>query len=78
MTIEWLHNVAGLEGYYERMYMRYSDDYRDDATIKKDLLQEIYDDGYVPIMVFDDREHVVDMWRQNGIRCLQVAPGAHP
>jgi hypothetical protein len=25
--------------------------------------------------VFDDRQQVVDMWRSNGIRCFQVAPG---
>jgi len=26
-------------------------------------------------MVFDDRDKVVNMWRENGIPCLQVAPG---
>jgi len=26
-------------------------------------------------MVFDDRNSVVDMWRENGVRCMQVAPG---
>jgi len=26
-------------------------------------------------MVFDDRQKVVDMWRRNGVTCLQVAKG---
>lgn len=28
-----------------------------------------------PDLVFDDRDKVVAMWRRNGIRCAQVAPG---
>lgn len=27
------------------------------------------------VCVFEDRQRVVDMWRANGITCLQVAPG---
>ena len=27
------------------------------------------------VCVFDDRQKVVDMWRKNGVTCLQVAPG---
>ena len=26
-------------------------------------------------MVFDDRQKVVDMWREGGLTCMQVAPG---
>jgi len=26
-------------------------------------------------MVFDDRQQVVDMWRQNDLTCFQVADG---
>ena len=26
-------------------------------------------------MVFDDRQKVVDMWREIGLTCMQVAPG---
>jgi hypothetical protein len=25
--------------------------------------------------VVDDRQKVVDMWRENGLTCFQVAPG---
>jgi hypothetical protein len=27
------------------------------------------------LCVFDDRDKVVKMWRENGINCFQVAPG---
>jgi len=29
----------------------------------------------VPNLVFEDRQRVVDMWREEGIRCCQVAQG---
>ena len=31
--------------------------------------------GPRPDLVFEDRRSVVDMWRADGIRCCQVAPG---
>lgn len=27
------------------------------------------------VEAFDDRQQVVDMWRDNGVPCAQVAPG---
>ena len=75
MTKTWLDNVAGLAGYYEKMYMRESEDYRDDSIVKKEILENIRLDGYDPYMVLDDRNKVVSMWRSLGIRCLQVQDG---
>jgi len=75
MTKTWLDNVAGLAGYYEKMYMRESKDYRDDSIVKKEILENIRLDGYDPYMVLDDRNKVVSMWRSLGIRCLQVQDG---
>ena len=55
--------------------MRSSKDFRPDNEIK----QEIYDNeilGKFNIeIVLDDRDRVVDMWRENGLRVLQVAEG---
>lgn len=72
VTIEWLnlYNVI-----YDKLYMRADKDYRSDDIIKEEILEMMWRDGYDPQMVFDDRNRVVDMWRRNGIRCLQVAPG---
>lgn len=71
-TIDWLkaNKVS-----YDALYMRKLGDRRDDDICKFELLEQIYEDGYEPILVFDDRDRVVKMWRAAGLRCLQVAPG---
>jgi hypothetical protein len=74
-TKNWLDKKAGLEGIYEKIYMRGEKDYRDDSIVKRELLDEIRNDGYDPVMVLDDRDRVVKIWREAGLRCLQVAPG---
>jgi hypothetical protein len=74
VTIKWLKE-AGLEGIYEGLYMRPAKDYRDDSIIKWELLQQIREDGHDPFLVLDDRDRVVNMWRKEGLRCLQVNPG---
>lgn len=50
-------------------------DHRDDAIIKIEFLQQIRDDGYEPIMAFEDRARVVAAWRVAGVPCAQVAEG---
>lgn len=57
------------------LYMRKAGDHRPDNQIKLDLLKELRSDGFEPIMAFDDRNQVVDMWRTAGIPCAQVAAG---
>jgi phosphoglycolate phosphatase-like HAD superfamily hydrolase len=74
-TKNWLDKVAGLEGVYDKIYMRGSEDYRDHRIVKKELLDDIRSDGYDPFMVLDDHNGVVEMWRNIGIRCLQVQYG---
>jgi hypothetical protein len=50
-------------------------DHRADYTVKKELMDEAAADGYVPDVVFDDRDQVVKMWRDNGVPVVQVAEG---
>jgi phosphoglycolate phosphatase-like HAD superfamily hydrolase len=57
------------------LYMRKQGDHRQDDVIKLELLAQIREDGYEPVMVFDDRSRVVRAWRSVGIPCLQVADG---
>ena len=71
-TNKWFRNY-GI--HYEKMYMRPTGDYRDDSVVKKEMLDQMRLDKYLPILVFDDRDRVVKMWRENGIRCLQVQDG---
>jgi predicted kinase/phosphoglycolate phosphatase-like HAD superfamily hydrolase len=71
ITEKWLKQ-NGIE--WDKLYMRPANDTRPDAIVKKEILDQIYADKYDPIMVFDDRQTVVDMWRENGLVCAQVAP----
>ena len=59
----------------ERLYMRAAGDHRPDTVVKMELLQMLRNDGWVPIMAFDDRNSVVEAWRAAGVPCAQVAPG---
>jgi predicted kinase len=59
---------------FDRLYMRPDDDTRPDFVVKKQLLDGIKADGFDPWLVIDDRQSVVDMWRENGLTCLQCAP----
>lgn len=71
-TVDWLleHDVP-----YDALFMRRKGDRRDDDIIKFELLDKIRDAGYDPILVLEDRERVVKMWRRAGLRCLQVSEG---
>jgi trehalose-6-phosphatase len=71
-TIRWLEDNHII---HEGLYMRPSKDMRPDNIIKHEILEEIRSTHGEPFMVFDDRNQVVDMWRMNGVRCVQVAPG---
>ena len=70
-TIDWLskHNVD-----YDLLIMRPQNQlYKKDSDLKQSWLDTIGKDRVS--MVFDDRQQVVDMWRQNGLPTFQVADG---
>lgn len=71
-TEAWLnkHNI-----WFDQLFMRPQGDYRPDNIIKHELFNNHVRDEYDVMFVLDDRQQVVDMWRQMGITCLQVAPG---
>lgn len=90
VTIAWLeqHGVKYHEIYTRALYEYDADgevkltrkkkkqrDHRRDDIIKAELLQQARDDGFDPDIVFDDRNQVVDMWRREGVACVQVAFG---
>lgn len=58
----------------DAIYMRADGDHRADHVVKRQLLDGIRADGYSIIGVIDDRQSVVDMWREEGLTCLQNAP----
>ena len=64
LSLDWLvaHDVP-----HEALYMRIVGDYRKDVVIKKEILQQIADDGFTPLEAWDDKESVLELWRDNGI-----------
>ena len=60
---------------FEKIYMRSDTDYRSDVIVKREMLDKMRANGYDPKMVFDDRDAVVQMWRDAGLKAVQVAPG---
>ena len=53
--------------------MREHRDYTPDNPLKKICLDEARKQGAPPHLVFDDRQKVVDMWREEGVPCIQVS-----
>lgn len=72
ITEQWLV-WNGIE--FDRLIMRPKGDFRPDTDIKKEILDQLLAEGGEIAFVVDDRDCVVDMWRENGITCLQCAPG---
>jgi hypothetical protein len=72
-TDAWIGEHYGRVRRYE-LLMRQDGDYRADYIVKQELLDNHIDKDRV-LFVLDDRQQVVDMWRRNGLVCLQVAPG---
>jgi len=73
ITIQQIQDWIGIES--PILFMRPDDDYRPDDVFKKDVLiiiREIINND--PDIVYDDRNREVDMWRANGVNCIQVVP----
>jgi len=69
-TVQWLEKHGIL---YDHIFMRNGGDNRQDAIVKQEILDKLPKDRIV--YVLDDRNRVVEMWRKNGLTCLQVAEG---
>ena len=57
------------------LFMRKQGDHRSDDEVKKDIYEKILKNLYTVELVIDDRNQVVNMWRDLGLSCWQVAPG---
>jgi predicted kinase len=71
-TLSWLdkHKVP----YYDLM-MRNEKDFRRDSIVKKEIYERFIKDKFDVEFVLDDRNSVCIMWREIGLKCLQVAEG---
>lgn len=60
---------------YHDLMMRKAGDYRRDSTVKREIYETLIKDKFDVEFVLDDRSSVVVMWREIGLKCLQVAEG---
>jgi predicted kinase len=72
-TEAWLDLYVGVP--YEGLFMRADGDTRRDAIVKQDIFETEIRDRWRIVGVFDDRQHVVRMWRALGLTVFQVAEG---
>lgn len=75
-TINWLakHDI-----WLDDILMRYDDDYRSDHELKPQLL-ELYlkqHPDHQVWFILEDRDKVVEAWRNAGYDCWQVRPGGY-
>jgi FMN phosphatase YigB (HAD superfamily) len=57
------------------LYMRPDGDFRQDAIVKEEIYKNKIEPYYDVLFCLDDRRQVVEMWRRNGLVCLQCAEG---
>lgn len=69
-TVQWLAQ-QGVN--YHELVLRRDDDMRSDVIVKREMLAGI--ERSKILFVVEDRSRVVEMWRSEGLVCLQCAPG---
>ena len=72
-THNWLTTHLGFLP--NHLFMRPAADKRKDAIVKKELYEAKIKGKFNIRFVLDDRNQVVEMWRDEGLTCLQVADG---
>lgn len=72
-TVEWLQSHVHWRIGPADVLMRADDDHRHDDVVKEELGRAL---GFHNIaFVVEDRSRVVEMWRRNGVVCLQCKEG---
>lgn len=72
VTTKWLEG-NGVK--FHQLLMRPSGDIRKDAEVKQEIYENHIKSDYEVLFVLDDRNRVVQMWREQGLKVLQVAEG---
>lgn len=70
MTVRWLNGMA-ID--YSSLYMRPDNDPRPDHLVKAQILETMREDGFDPFLAIEDRDDVVEMFRERGLVCLQCS-----
>ena len=69
-TVEWMRQ-QGVK--YHEIRLRADGDMRSDVKAKREMLRGV--DRSKVLFVVEDRSRVVEMWRSEGLVCLQCSPG---
>ena len=64
-----------IEPINDRLFMRQSNDHRDDNVVKPELVRQIIEKYGKPLAMFEDRDRVVRAVRAMGVPVFQVADG---
>jgi predicted kinase len=72
-TARWINRHVSTAP--RKLFMRRTGDHRPDYLVKYELFNEHVRDNYFVVAAFDDRDQVVNMYREIGITVFQVAPG---
>jgi hypothetical protein len=73
LTREWLE-FYGI--HCDFLWMRNPGDFRKDSIVKKEIYEAHVIDKYNIVAIYDDRQQVVDMIREDlGLKVFQVEPG---
>ena len=72
VTEKWLMQHVGPITDYE-LFMRPARDHRDDTIVKEEIYLRDIAPRYNVLFAVDDRQSVVQMWRDIGVTCLDCA-----
>jgi predicted kinase len=73
-TYDWIVNKAGFNNF--DLFMRKTNDNRNDAIVKREIFMDKINGHYFVDFILDDRNRVIDMWRNDlKLTVLQVADG---
>ena len=75
VTVAWIKANMGIDVSDTELLMRPNGDMREDSDVKVEQLILSGVDMQRIAFILEDRSSVVKMWRDRGIRCLQVDKG---
>ena len=70
-TLMWLREN---DVEHDELYMRKNLDNRKDSIVKREILEQIREEGYEPILAVDDNPAVIEVWESEGIPTVTI-PG---
>lgn len=74
-TLKWLKRFDCLPKNIDYIFMRKKNDFRGDIIFKSEVINKLNITHENTIVVFEDRDRMVQFWRENNFNCFQVSNG---